>query len=41
VRAGVSSCDGIDGTSASVGQLDELMMFHVALSQSKIQALGS
>jgi hypothetical protein len=41
VRAGVSSCDGIDGTNAFVGQLDELMIFHVALNQSKIQALGT
>ncbi len=41
MRAGVSTCDGIDGTNALVGQLDELMIFGVALTQSQIQALGS
>ena len=41
MRAGVSTCDGVDGTSALVGQLDELMIFRVALNQSQIQTLGS
>jgi sialidase-1 len=41
MRAGVSTCDGVDGTGALVGQLDELMIFRVALTQSQIQALGS
>ena len=41
MRAGVSTCDGIDGTTAFVGQLDELMIFRVALTQSQIQTLGS
>lgn len=41
MRAGVSTCDGVDGTTALVGQLDELMIFGVALTQSQIQALGS
>jgi hypothetical protein len=41
MRAGESSCDGVDGTTAFVGQLDELMIFRVALSESQIQSLGS
>lgn len=41
MRAGVSTCDGVDGTTALVGQLDELMIFSVALTQSQIQTLGS
>jgi hypothetical protein len=41
MRAGVSTCDGVDGTTALVGQLDELMIFQVALTQSQIQTLGS
>jgi hypothetical protein len=41
MRAGVSTCDGVDGTTALVGQLDELMIFPVALTQSQIQTLGS
>lgn len=41
MRAGVSTCDGVDGTIALVGQLDELMIFRVALTQSQIQTLGS
>ena len=41
MRAGVSTCDGVDGTTALVGQLDELMIFRVALTQSQIQTLGS
>jgi sialidase-1 len=41
MRAGVSSCDGIDGTTAFVGELDELMIFQAALTQSQIQTLGS
>ncbi len=41
MRAGVSSCDGVDGTSALMGQLDELMIFAVALTQPQIQTLGS
>jgi hypothetical protein len=41
MRAGVSTCDGVDGTTALVGQLDELMIFSVALIQSQIQTLGS
>ncbi|MGA8666538.1 MAG: LamG domain-containing protein [Candidatus Dormiibacterota bacterium] len=41
MRAGVSTCDGVDGTNALVGELDELMIFQVALTQSQIQGLGS
>jgi Concanavalin A-like lectin/glucanases superfamily len=41
MRAGVSTCDGVDGTIALVGQLGELMIFRVALTQSQIQTLGS
>jgi hypothetical protein len=41
MRAGVSTCDGVDGTSALAGQLDELTIFGVALAPSQIQALGS
>ena len=41
MRAGVSTCDGVDGTVAFVGQLDEVMIFRVALTQSQIQTLGS
>ena len=41
MRAGVSTCDGVDGTAALVGQLDELMIFSLALTQSQIQTLGS
>ena len=41
MRAGVSTCDGMDGTTAFVGQLDELMIFRVALTQAQIQTLGS
>ncbi len=41
MRAGVSSCDGVDGTIALTGRLDELMMFRVALTQAEIQTLGS
>lgn len=41
MRAGVSTCDGVDGTNALVGQLDELMIFRAALTQSQIQTLGS
>lgn len=41
MRAGVSTCDGVDGTDALVGELDELTIFQVALTQSQIQALGS
>jgi Concanavalin A-like lectin/glucanases superfamily len=41
MRAGVSSCDGVDGTVALTGELDELMLFRVALTQSQIQALAS
>ena len=41
MRAGVSTCDGVDGTNALVGQLDELMIFGVALTQSQIQTIGS
>jgi hypothetical protein len=38
MRAGVSSCDGVDGTTPLV---DELMIFEAALTQSQIQTLGS
>ena len=41
MRAGVSTCDGIDGTKALVGQLDELKIFRVALTQPQLQTLGS
>lgn len=41
MRAGVSTCDGVDGTGALVGQLDELMIYPVALTQSQVQTLGS
>jgi hypothetical protein len=41
MRAGVSTCDGIDGTTSLVGQLDELMIFADTLTQSQIQALGN
>ena len=41
MRTGVSTCDGVDGTNALVGELDELMIFQVALTQSQIQGLGS
>ena len=41
MRAGVSTCDGVDGTVPLVGELDELMIFRVALTQSQIQTLGS
>jgi hypothetical protein len=40
LRAGVSMCDGIDGTSAFTGELAELMIFRSALTQPQIQALG-
>ena len=40
MRAGVSTCDGIDGTAAFTGELDELMIFRTALAQPQIQALG-
>jgi len=40
MRAGVSKCDGIDGTVAFTGELDELMIFRTALTQPQIQALG-
>ena len=39
--AGVSTCDGIDGTRPFTGELDELMIFRSALSQPQIQALRS
>ena len=41
MRAGVSTCDGIDGTHPFTGELDELMIFRSALSQPQIQALRS
>jgi Concanavalin A-like lectin/glucanases superfamily len=34
MRAGVSTCDGIDGTHPFTGKLDELMIFRSALSQT-------
>ena len=40
MRAGVSKCDGIDGTVAFTGELDELMIFSTALTQPQLQALG-
>jgi len=40
MRAGVSTCDGVDGTVAFTGELDELMIFRSALTQPQIQALG-
>jgi Concanavalin A-like lectin/glucanases superfamily len=41
MRAGVSTCDGVDGTTALVGELDELMIFPVTLTQAQIETLGS
>lgn len=41
MRAGVSVCDGIDGTHPFTGELDELMIFDSALRQPQIQALSS
>ncbi len=41
MRAGVSTCDGVDGTTALVGELDELMIFQTALTQPQIQSLAS
>jgi len=41
MRAGVSTCDGIDGTQAFTGELDNLMIFRSALTQPQIQALGT
>jgi hypothetical protein len=40
MRAGVSECDGVDGTHSFTGELDELMIFRSALTQQQIQALG-
>jgi hypothetical protein len=40
MRAGVSKCDGIDGTHPFIGELDELMIFRTAFTQQQIQALG-
>ena len=40
MRAGVSTCDGVDGTRPFTGELDELMIFRYALTQPQIQALG-
>jgi Concanavalin A-like lectin/glucanases superfamily len=40
MRAGVSTCDGIDGTHAFTGELDELMIFRTVLGQPQIRALG-
>ena len=40
LRAGVSTCDGVDGTQPFTGELDELMIFRSALTQPQIQALG-
>lgn len=41
MRAGVSKCDGLDGTHPFTGELDELMIFRSAFTQPQIQALGS
>ena len=40
MRAGVSTCDGVDGTRPFTGELDELMIFRSALTQPQIQALA-
>ena len=40
LRAGVSTCDGVDGTHSFTGELAELMIFRSALTESQIQALG-
>src|SRR5262249_40013945 len=40
MRAGVSKCDGVDGTRPFTGELDELKIFRTALTQPQIQALG-
>ena len=40
MRAGVSECDGVDGTNSLNGELAELMIFRSALTQPQIQALG-
>jgi hypothetical protein len=39
-RAGVSTCDNVDGTASFTGELAEPMIFRSALSQSQIRALG-
>jgi hypothetical protein len=41
MRSGVSSCDGVDGTTPLTGELDELMIFQTALTEGQIQTLGS
>jgi hypothetical protein len=38
--AGVSKCDGLDGTHPFIGELDELMIFRTAFTQAQIQALA-
>jgi hypothetical protein len=40
MRAGVSKCDGVDGTQPFIGKLDELMIFRTAFTQQQIQALA-
>jgi sialidase-1 len=40
MRAGVSTCDGVDGTSGFTGELAEPMIFRSALTQPQIQALA-
>jgi hypothetical protein len=40
MRAGVSTCDGVDGTSPFTGDLAEPMIFSSALTQSQVQALA-
>ena len=40
MRAGVSTCDNVDGTQSFTGVLAELMIFRSALTQPQIQALG-
>jgi hypothetical protein len=41
MRAGVSTCDGVDGTHAFTGELDDLQIWASALRQPQIQALRS
>ena len=40
MRAGVSTCDGVDGTDPFTGDLAELMIFRSALTQPQILTLG-
>jgi Concanavalin A-like lectin/glucanases superfamily len=41
MRAGVSTCDGVDGTNPFTGESDELMIFRSVLSPAQIRALSA